>query len=203
MAITSEQVKALREKTGAGVMACKKALVVAEGDVAKAVDELRKSGAAAAEKKVGRSTGEGRIEAYIHPGERVGVLLEVDCETDFVARTDDFQSFCHEVALHIAAAVPVAVSREDVPAELVAKEREIYQEQAKESGKPEAIWPKIVEGRVEKWYGEFVLLEQPFVKDPDKKVRDLQTEIVAKLGENIVVKRFQRFQIGVYDEKSE
>jgi len=203
MAITSEQVKSLREKTGAGVMDCKKALVAADGDVSKAVDELRKRGAAAAEKKVGRSTGEGRVEAYIHPGERVGVLLEVDCETDFVARTDDFQHFCHEVALHVAAAAPVAVNRDEVPAEIVAKEREIYEEQARESGKPEAVWPKIIDGRLEKWFAEFVLLEQPFVKDPDKKVGEMVTEIVAKLGENIVVKRFQRFQIGVYDEKSE
>lgn len=199
MTITSEQVKALRDRTGAGVMQCKQALVEAEGNVEKAIENLRKLGAAAAEKKIGRTTGEGRIEAYIHPGNRVGVLLEVDCETDFVARTDDFVNFCHDVALHIAAAAPISVSREDVPPERIAKENEIFMEQAKTSGKPEAVWPKIVEGRLDKWYQEFVLLEQPFVKDPDKKVRDLLTELIAKLGENIVVKRFTRFQIGVYE----
>ncbi|MCA9729107.1 MAG: translation elongation factor Ts [Candidatus Eisenbacteria bacterium] len=199
MTITSDQVKALRDRTGAGVMQCKQALVETGGDMDKAIESLRKIGAAAAEKKIGRSTGEGRIEAYIHPGNRVGVLLEVDCETDFVARTDDFQSFCHDVALHIAAAAPIAVAREEVSADRVAKETEIFTEQAKGSGKPEAVWPKIVEGRMDKWYQEFVLLEQPFVKDPDKKVRDLLTELIAKLGENIVIKRFIRFQIGVYD----
>jgi elongation factor Ts len=199
MTITSDQVKALRDRTGAGVMQCKQALVEAQGDVEKAIETLRKIGAAAAEKKIGRTTGEGRIEAYIHPGNRVGVLLEVDCETDFVARTDDFIHFCHDVALHIAAAAPISVSREDISQERIAKENEIFMEQAKTSGKPEAVWPKIVEGRLDKWYQEFVLLEQPFVKDPDKKVRDLLTELIAKLGENIVIKRFTRFQIGVYE----
>jgi elongation factor Ts len=199
MTITSDQVKALRDRTGAGVMQCKQALVEADGNVEKAIENLRKIGAAAAEKKIGRTTGEGRIEAYIHPGNRVGVLLEVDCETDFVARTDDFIHFCHDVALHIAAAAPISVSREDISPERIAKENEIFMEQAKTSGKPEAVWPKIVEGRLDKWYQEFVLLEQPFVKDPDKKVRDLLTELIAKLGENIVVKRFTRFQIGVYE----
>jgi elongation factor Ts len=199
MTITSEQVKALRDRTGAGVMQCKQALVEAAGDLDKAIENLRKIGAAAAEKKIGRTTGEGRIEAYIHPGNRVGVLLEVDCETDFVARTDDFINFCHDVALHIAAAAPISVSREAISQERIAKENEIFMEQAKTSGKPEAVWPKIVEGRLDKWYQEFVLLEQPFVKDPDKKVRDLLTELIAKLGENIVIKRFTRFQIGVYE----
>lgn len=199
MTITSEQVKALRDRTGAGVMQCKQALVEADGNVDKAIENLRKIGAAAAEKKIGRSTGEGRIEAYVHPGNRVAVLLEVDCETDFVARTDDFINFCHDVALHIAAAAPISVSREDISKERIDKENEIFMEQAKTSGKPEAVWPKIVEGRLDKWYQEFVLLEQPFVKDPDRKVRDLLTELIAKLGENIVVKRFTRFQIGVYE----
>ena len=198
MAISAEQVRVLREKTGAGMMQCKKALEESGGDLDKAVDFLRKSGAAAAEKKIGRTTGEGKVEAYIHPGSRVGVLLEVNCETDFVARTDDFQQFVHDVALHIAAATPIAVSREDVDPEVAASERAIYEEQAKASGKPQAVWPKIVEGRMEKFYEEFVLLEQPFVKDPDRKVRDLLTALIAKLGENIVVKRFTRYQIGVY-----
>lgn len=194
--ITSDQVKQLRDLTGAGVMQCKKALQQTDGNVDKAVEALRKIGAAAAEKKVGRTTGEGRVDAYLHPGNRVGVLLEVDCETDFVARTDDFIHFCHEVALHIAAAAPISVNRDEVPAEKVAAEQAIYEEQARGSGKPEAVWPKIIEGRMEKWYQEFVLLEQPFVKDPDKKVQDLLTEIIAKLGENIIIKRFTRFQVG-------
>ena len=197
MSISADQVKVLREKTGAGMLECKKALEVSAGDVEKAVDFLRKSGAAAAEKRVGRSTGEGRVEAYIHPGSRVGVLLEVDCETDFVARTDDFQQFTHDVALHIAAAAPIAVRREEVDSSVVEHERSIYEEQAQASGKPAAVWPKIIEGRLEKFYEEFVLLEQPFVKDPDRKIRDLHTALIAKLGENIVIKRFTRFQIGV------
>ncbi|MEZ4648850.1 MAG: translation elongation factor Ts [Candidatus Eisenbacteria bacterium] len=203
MSISSEMVKELRDKTGAGVMDCKKALEAAGGDMHKAVDELRKRGAAAAEKRSGRSTGEGRVEAYIHPGNRVGVLLEVDCETDFVARTDDFQNFCHDVALHIAAAAPVSVSREDVPAEIIAKEREIYTEQAKQSGKPEAVWEKMIDGRLQKYFAENVLLEQPFVKDPDKKVSDLLTAVAAKLGENMIIRRFTRFQIGIYENESE
>ncbi len=197
MAISADQVKELREKTGAGMMQCKKALEETAGDLEKAIEVLRKSGAAAAEKRIGRSTGEGRVEGYIHPGARVGVLLEVDCETDFVARTDDFLHFCHDVALHIAAAAPIAVRREDVPAEIVARERDIYEEQAKASGKPAAVWPKIVDGRLDKFYEEFVLLEQPFVKDPDQKIRDLLTALIGKLGENIVVRRFQRYQVGV------
>jgi len=203
MAISSDMVKELRDKTGAGVMDCKKALEAADGDMGKAVDELRKRGAAAAEKRSGRTTGEGRIEAYIHPGNRVGVLLEIDCETDFVARTDDFQAFSHDIALHIAAAAPVSVSRDDVPAEQVAKEREIYTDQAKASGKPEGVWDKMVEGRLSKWFAENVLLEQPFVKDPDRKVQDLLTAVAAKLGENIVIRRFTRFQIGIYENESE
>jgi elongation factor Ts len=198
MAISADQVRVLREQTGAGMMQCKKALEETGGDLEKAVDFLRKSGAAAAEKRVGRSTGQGVIHSYIHPGGRVGVLLEVNCETDFVARTDDFQQLVHDIALHIAAAAPIAVSREDVDAALVDKERLIYEEQAKASGKPAAVWPKIVEGRLEKFYEEFVLMEQPFVKDPDRKIRDLVTAFIAKLGENTVVKRFARFQIGVY-----
>ncbi len=203
MSISSEMVKELRDKTGAGVMDCKKALQEADGDMSKAVDELRKRGAAAAEKKAGRSTGEGWIYSYIHPGNRVGVLLEVNCETDFVARTEDFQAFVHDVALHIAAAVPVSVSRDDVPADKIAKEREIYTAQAKESGKPDNVIEKMIEGRLTKWMAENVLLEQPFVKDPDKKVQDLLTDLVGKLGENILIKRFTRYQIGIYENESE
>jgi elongation factor Ts len=196
MSISADQVKTLREKTGAGMMQCKKALEEAAGDLEKAVEWLRKSGAAQAEKKIGRTTGEGVIHAYIHPGSKVGVLVEVNCETDFVARTDDFKRFVHDVCLHVAAAAPIAVRREDVPAEVVAREHAIYEEQAKASGKPQQVWPKIIEGRMEKFYEEFVLLEQPFVKDPDKKIRELLTEVIAKLGENMQVRRFTRFQLG-------
>lgn len=196
MTISADQVKVLREKTGAGMMQCKKALEEAGGDVDKAVENLRKSGAAAAEKRLGRATGEGVIHSYIHPGSKVGVLIEVNCETDFVARTDDFKNLVHDLLLHIAAAAPIAVGREEVPADVLARERAIYEDQARTSGKPEQVWPKIVEGRIEKFFEEYVLLEQPFVKDPDHKVRDLVTGVIAKLGENIQVRRFVRFQLG-------
>ncbi len=196
MTISADQVKILREKTGAGMMQCKKALEQTQGDVEKAVEWLRKSGVAQAEKKTGRTTGEGVIEAYIHPGSKVGVLIEVNCETDFVARTEDFKKFVHDLCLHIAAAAPIAVTREEVPAAAVERERAIYEEQAKASGKPAQVWPKIVEGRVEKFFEEYVLLEQPFVKNPDQKVRDLLTGIIAKLGENMQIRRFVRFQLG-------
>ena len=196
MTISADLVKELREKTGAGMMQCKKALEEAGGDVEKAIEGLRKSGAAQAEKKIGRSTGEGVIQSYIHPGSKVGVLVEVNCETDFAARSTDFQQFVHDVCLHIAAAAPIAVKREEVPADVVAREHAIYEEQAKASGKPEQVWPKIVEGRMEKFFEEFVLMEQPFVKDPDHKIRDLQTAIIAKLGENMQIRRFVRFQLG-------
>ncbi len=201
MAITAEQVNLLRGKTAAGFMQCKKALEESGGDVDKAVDLLRKMGAAAAEKKVGRTAGEGLVYSYIHPGSRVGVLLEINCETDFVARNDDFKQLCHDIALHIAASVPIAVRREEVDSKLVDHERSIFLAQASESGKPEAVQHKMVEGRIEKFFGEFVLLEQPFIKDPDRKVQDLVTAAIAKLGENIVVRRFTRYQIGSYPEQ--
>ncbi len=197
MSVSAEKVRELREKTGVGMMTCKKALEETGGDLEKAVEQLRKSGAAAAEKKVGRSTGQGLVEAYIHPGGRVGVLLEVNCETDFVARTDDFKNFVHDVALHIAAAAPVAVSRDEVDPKLLESERAIYMDQASTSGKPEAVWPRIVEGRLNKWFAEFVLLEQPFVKDPDQTIQMLLTNLIAKLGENTRINRFVRFQIGM------
>lgn len=197
MSVSAEKVRELREKTGVGMMTCKKALEETGGDLEKAVEQLRKSGAAAAEKKVGRSTGQGLVEAYIHPGGRVGVLLEVNCETDFVARTDDFKNFVHDVALHIAAAAPVAVSRDEVDPKLLESERAIYMDQASTSGKPEAVWPKIVEGRLNKWFAEFVLLEQPFVKDPDQTIQSLLTDLITKLGENTRINRFVRFQIGM------
>jgi elongation factor Ts len=196
MTISADQVKRLREQTGTGVMQCKKALEETGGDIEKAVEVLRKRGEAAAEKKVGRATGEGVIESYIHPGSRVGVLVEINCETDFVARTEDYKQFVHDICLHIAAALPIAVGREEVAPEVVASEKAIYEDQAKTSGKPEQFWPKIIEGRLEKFYEEFVLLEQPFVKDPDKKVREVLTAVIAKLGENIIIRRFVRYQLG-------
>lgn len=197
MSVSADKVKELRDKTGVGMMTCKKALEETGGDLEKAVEALRKSGAAAAEKKIGRSTGQGLVEAYIHPGGRVGVLLEVNCETDFVARTDDFRNFVHDVALHIAAAAPVSVSRDEVDPKLLESEHAIYMDQARASGKPEAVWPKIVEGRMEKWFAEFVLLDQPFVKDPDRTIQSLLTDLIAKLGENTRINRFVRFQIGL------
>jgi elongation factor Ts len=196
MTISADQVKQLRDQTGAGVMQCKKALEETGGDLEKSVEILRKRGEAAAEKKVGRTAGEGVIESYIHPGSKVGVLVEINCETDFVARTEDYRQFVHDICLHIAAAAPIAVGREDVDPGVVASERAIYEDQARTSGKPEQIWPKIVEGRLEKFYEEFVLLEQPFVKDPDRKVRDMLTGVIAKLGENVIIRRFTRFQLG-------
>lgn len=196
MAISATDVKALRERTGAGIMDCKKALAETDGDVEKAIEYLRKKGAALAEKKVGRATNEGIIEAYIHPGSRLGVLLELNCETDFVAKTDDFKQLARDLAMQIAATSPVAVTREEVPQDLIDRELEIYRTQARNEKKPENIVEKIVQGRVEKFYQESVLLEQNFVKDPDKTVKQLITEAIAKIGENISVKRFVRFQLG-------
>ncbi|MBM3320691.1 MAG: translation elongation factor Ts [Candidatus Eisenbacteria bacterium] len=196
MTISAERVKELRERTGAGMMECKKALVEASGDMEKAVEHLRKIGAAVAAKKEGRATKDGLIFSYIHPGGRLGVLVEVNCETDFVARTADFQTFVKDIAMHIAASSPIAVRREDVPAEVIAKETEIYQAQAAASGKPPAVCAKMVEGRIEKFFEEQVLLEQPFIRDPKTKVRDLVTAMIAKVGENIGVRRFARFGLG-------
>jgi elongation factor Ts len=196
MTISAEQVKQLREMTGAGMMECKKALESAQGDVEKAKEILRKRGLALADKKSGRTAKQGRVYAYIHPGDQVGVLVEINCETDFVARTDEFAGFCKEVAMQIAAARPLAVSRDELPEDVVAKEREIYREQAKQSGKPEKIWDRIIDGKMEKFYREVCLLEQPYIRDQDRKVEDLLKETIAKLGENIVIRRFVRFQVG-------
>ena len=195
MTITAEMVKNLREKTGAGMMDCKKALTEAEGDFDKAVELLRKKGLAAAEKKAGRQASEGVIASYIHM-DKIGVLVEVNCETDFVARTDDFKQFVKDIAMHIAASSPRYVKREDIPEEIINKEKEIYKEQIK--GKPEHVIDKIVEGKLEKFYSEVCLLDQVFVKDPEQKktIKDLLTELIAKLGENIVIRRFVRFQLG-------
>ena len=189
-------VKELREVSGAGMMDCKRALEQADGNLEKAMEVLRKTGIAKAQKKAGRSASDGLIFPYIHPGSKLGVLLEINCETDFVAKTDDFQSLAKDVAMHIAAAAPISVSVEDVPEDTVEKEKEIYSEQAKNSGKPDNIIEKMIQGRVDKFYKENVLMEQQFVKDPEKTVKDLITESVAKLGENIIIKRFSRFQLG-------
>jgi elongation factor Ts len=196
MDVSANLVKELREKTGCGFMDCKAALAATNGDLEAAADHLRKKGVAAAAKKSHRSTGEGLVESYIHPGNKVGVLIEVNCETDFVARTDAFRALVRDLAMQIAAASPLAVSPEDLPAELVAKEREVLAEQAKASGKPEKIIEKMVEGRVQKYYEEVCLLEQKFVKEQDRTVKEVLNDAIAKLGENIRVRRFSRFQLG-------
>lgn len=197
MEITAKDVKALRDQTGAGMMDCKKALQEAGGDMEKAIDILRTKGAAKAAKRAGRSTEHGTLGSYIHFGGRIGVLVELNCETDFVANTDDFQELAKDLAMHVAAANPIAVTTEDVPEEIVAKEREIYLEQVRQEGKPEHIQEKIVEGKLQKFFKESVLMEQPFVKDTDKTVQELVTEISAKTGENIGVARFTRMEVGV------
>jgi len=196
MDITAKMVKELREATNAGMMDCKKALMETDGDMDKAGDYLRKKGIASAAKKEGRATGQGIVGSYIHMGGKVGVLLEVACETDFVARTDDFQEFVHNVAMHIAAAGPIAVTREEVDPSLVEKEKEIYAAQMQEQGKPAEMIDKIVEGKVDKYYSEICLLEQKYVKDPDMTVADYLKSIIGSLGENMQIKRFARFQIG-------
>ena len=194
--ITATAVKELREISGAGMMDCKKALSEASGNLDEAMDILRKSGISKAQKKSGRSTKEGMIYSYIHPGEKLGVLIEINCETDFVAKTDDFINLNKNIAMHIAASAPISVKREDISLDVLERERDIYAEQARQSGKPENIIDKMIEGRVNKFYQENVLLEQAFVKDPDKTVQDIITDIIAKLSENIVVSRFVRFQLG-------
>ncbi len=196
MEITAAVVKQLREKTGVGMMECKSALVESAGDVAEAEKILRKRGVAAAAKKAGRATGEGAVAAYIHTGGKIGVLVEINCETDFAARSADFQSLVHDVAMHVAAAAPRFVRREDVLESVLAEEREIARDQAAKSGKPAQVVDKIVEGKLEKFYAEACLLDQPFVKDPDKTVGQLVTAAVARIGENIQVRRFARFVLG-------
>ncbi len=196
MEITASMVRELRERTGAGMMDCKSALAEASGNMETAIDVLRTKGIAKAAKRAGRTTGEGVVTSYIHAGGKVGVLLEVNCETDFVARTEDFLSLVKDIAMHIAAADPKFVRREEVDASVLERERAIYKEQALQSGKPANVVDKIVDGKVEKFYGESVLLEQPFVKDPDKTINELVAERVAKVGENIQVRRFARFKVG-------
>ncbi|NOY77316.1 MAG: translation elongation factor Ts [Calditrichaeota bacterium] len=196
MAVGANLVMELRKKTGAGIMDCKKALQESNGDLEKAVDYLRKKGIASAQKRSGREAKEGMIHAYIHPGNRIGVLVEVNCETDFVANTEDFRQFVKNVAMQIAAANPLVVSRDDLSPEVIEKEKDIYREQVKASGKPEHIIEKIVEGKLEKYFSEVCLLEQGYIRDPEKTVKDLLTEIIARIGENIVIRRFVRYQLG-------
>ncbi len=196
MSIDAKTVKALRDKTGAGMMDCKKALLETGGNVEKAIDHLRKSGIAKAENKGARTTKEGVIFSYIHQGGRLGVLVELNCETDFVAKTESFSELSHNLAMQIAATNPLAIQREDIDQIIVDHEKEIFTEQTKDSGKPKNVIEKIVEGRMEKFYAESCLLEQPYIKDSDRKVGDLITEMVATLGENIVVNRFTRYAIG-------
>jgi elongation factor Ts len=189
-------VKELRQMTGAGILECKNALVDTEGDVDKAASMLREKGLAKAAKKVGREANDGLIGHYIHAGSRVASLVEVNCETDFVARTPDFQTFVHDIAMQVVGAQPKYVSKDDVPAEVVESEQAIYRQQFLDEGKPERILDRIVEGKMSKYYEEACLMEQPFIKDGDVKISDLVTEMIAKLGENIVIRRFVRYQVG-------
>ena len=196
MAGASQLVKELREKTGAGILDCQKALQKTGDDMEKAIDYLRQKGLAAAQKKSGRETNQGLIHAYIHMGGKIGVLIEVNCETDFVARNEEFKAFVNDLALQVAAAKPSYVKREDIPKEVVDKERAIYEGQAKEMGKPPAAWPKIVDGKLEKFYQESCLMEQAFIKDPAVMVKDLLAQKIAKIGENMNIRRFTRYQLG-------
>ncbi|MBT8341291.1 MAG: translation elongation factor Ts [Desulfatitalea sp.] len=194
--ISAAMVKALREKSGAGIMDCKEALTECDGDMEKAVDFLRKKGLATAAKRAGRATSEGTIQSYIHMGGKIGVMVEVDCETDFVAKTDDFIEFAKNLAMHIAAANPVGITPEDVPPNILEREREIFRAQAVETGKPEKMIEKIVDGKLNKFYKESCLMNQAYVRDPDKTISDYLNEVIAKTGEKIDIKRFARFQVG-------
>ena len=196
MSITSQMVKDLRDKTQAGMMDCKKALTETNGDMEKAVDLLRQKGLAVAAKRAGRATSEGVIETYIHAGGKLGVMVEIGCETDFVAKNEDFVEFAKDIAMHVAAASPVGITREEIPEEVIAREKEIYVQQALDSGKPENIVEKMVGGKIDKFIAEITLLDQKFVKNPDLTIQDLLNEIVAKMGENISIKRIARFQVG-------
>jgi elongation factor Ts len=198
--ISSSLIKDLREKTGVGIMDCKRALKECEGDIEQAIDYLRKKGIATAKKRQGRSTSEGQVQSYIHAGGKIGVLVEVNCETDFSAKTADFTEFVRNIAIHIAATNPVAIDREGIPSEILERERAIYLSQAKESGKPEKVIEKIVEGKMKKFFSEASLLEQQYVKNPDITIQDLLNELIAKTGENIVINRFVRFQLGESNE---
>ncbi len=194
--ITAQMVKELREKTGAGMMACKKALIETDGDMDKAIDKLREMGLASAKKKASREANEGKVVSYIHAGGKIGVLVEVNCETDFVANTDDFNNLCKDIAMQIAASEPLYVAKEDVPQDVIEKEKNIQKEQLRQQGKPENMLDKIAEGKINKYFEEVCLLEQPFIKDGSVKIKNLIESAIAKLGENIVVRRFARFKIG-------
>jgi elongation factor Ts len=194
--ISLELIKQLRERTAAGFSDCKKALEEAGGDIEKAIDILRKKGLVIAAKRAGKEAKEGIVEAYIHANKKIGVLVEINCETDFVARTDEFREFAHNVAMQIAATNPISITREEVPPEVLEREKRIYEEQLREAGKPENVIPKILEGKLEKFYKENVLLEQPFIKNPELTIQDLLNELMSKTGEKIVIRRFARFQVG-------
>lgn len=194
--ITAAMVKELRDKTGSGMMDCKRALAENAGDIEKSLDYLRKKGLAKAQKRAGRATSEGVVFSYIHQGSKLGVMVEINCESDFVAKTDDFLEFAKNVAMHIAATNPGGLNPEDIPEEIVAREREIYRSQALEQGKPENIVDKIVEGQVQRFFKESCLMSQPYIRDPKKTIAEITTEAIAKIGENIQIKRFVRFQIG-------
>lgn len=194
--ISAEMVKQLRDRSGAGIMDCKEALTECDGDMEKAADYLRKKGLATAKKRAGRATSEGVVQSYIHMGGKIGVLVEVNCETDFVAKTDEFKEFARNIAMHIAAASPVGVLPEDVPADLIEREREIYRQQALEMGKPENMVDKIVEGKMNKFYKESCLMNQLYVRDTNMTISDVLNDMIAKTGEKITIRRFARFQIG-------
>jgi len=196
MEVSASAVKELREKTGAGMMDCKKALAETGGDVQGAIDYLRQKGLAAAAKKADRVAADGAVGAYVHPGGKIGVLVEINCETDFVARTAEFQTLLKDIAMQVAAANPRYLRREEVPAAELDKEKTIYRQQALETGKPEKVVDKIVEGKIERFYSEACLLEQAFIKDPDKKVTDILNESIGRLGENIQIRRFSRYHLG-------
>ena len=202
MGIDANTVKQLRDKTGAGMMDCKNALTKSDGDLDAAVDFLRKSGVSKAEKKGTRETKEGLVYSYIHAGGRLGVLIEVNCETDFVAKTDGFIELAHNLAMQIAATNPIALNKDSVSDEIISKEKEIYTEQAKSSGKPDNIIEKMVEGRLSKFYQENCLMEQSYIKDSEKKINDLVTETIATLGENITINRYTRFAVGEIDSEN-
>jgi len=197
--ITATLIKELREKTGVGIMDCKSALSECDGDLRKAVDCLRKKGIATAKKRSGRATSQGQVQSYVHSGGKIGVLVEVNCETDFTGKTEDFTNFTRDLAMQIAASNPLAIDRDRIPADIIVKEKEIYGTQARETGKPDKVIEKIVEGKMKKFYAEACLLEQPFVKNPDISVQDLVNELMAKTGENVIIRRFARFQLGEED----
>ncbi len=196
MEISAGMVKELRGKTGCGIMDCKAALKECDGDMEKAIDFLRKKGLAAAQKRAGRATAEGLVHAYIHQGGKIGVLVEVNCETDFVAKSDAFKELVNNIAMHIAASAPAGLNQEDIPADLIEREREVYKGQVLESGKPENMIDKIVEGKMNKFFKDNCLMTQPYIRDPKTTIQDLLTDAVAKLGENIQIRQFARFQLG-------